>query len=276
MNIINSLRNILANALGTKQSVQVRAAVGSISGNTGHALTYANLPEHMRTQSTRTALPAIKGEFSVANLNDIGSERLKEALCSLGCWSAIARAFNQFNRQKDMPISRQKYDEMHQLIEEFHTWNSHSANQMDDEATMLVIAKLTDVTIPKGNDQTDAILARVKKCSIDDVRANRIEKALIKQRVQEGRVEEFNSQLWSSIHGDDENFSMPVAKAIGKALQTMDWIASWDAFDPNTQAAELLLIEADIRYLEKLGKSANDDGKKFIDGILTADGMIRQ
>ena len=60
-----------------------------------------------------------------------------------------------------------------------------------------------------------------------------------------------------------------------KAIQTMEWIASWDAFDPASQAAELLLIEADIRLLEKIGKQANDDGNTFIDGVLTTDGMMR-
>lgn len=271
--MFTKLRNIIANALAVKQSVQVRAVMET-TGN--GSLTYGTIPEHIRTQNTRAAMPAIKGEFSIADLEDLGSERLRDAICSLGCWSAIARAFNQFNRQAGMTISRQNYNTMYNLIEEFHTWNSHSFNQMDEDATLAVIAKLTDVTIPKGNAQTDAIIARVRKVSVEDVKAERIEKALKKQRVQEGHVEAFNSQLWASAQGENENFSMPIAKAVMKAIQTMEWIAGWDAFDPNTQAAELLLIEADIKYLEKLGKSANDNGEKFIDGTLTSDGMMNR
>ena len=273
MNILNSLRNILANALRTKQTTQVTAVMNT----TGHgSLTYGVLPEHMRTQANRASAPAIKGEFSIADLDDLRSDRLKQAICSLGCWSAIARAFNQYNRQMDMPKSRQNFDQMNKLTEEFHTWNSHANEQMDDDATLAVVAKLTDAVVPRGNKATDEIIARIRKCSIDDVKADRIEKALIKQRKQEGHIEAFNSYLWANTYGDDENFSIPVAKVIMKAFQTMEWIASWDAFDPIAQAAELLLIEADIKYLEKMNKHHNDDGEKFYEGTLTTDGMMRQ
>lgn len=273
MKLINTLRNAIANALRTKQEVQVTATMKT-TGN--GPLTYGVLPEHMRTQATRAAMPSIKGEFSIADLDDLQSDRLKQAICSLGSWSAVARAFNQFNRQQDLPKSRQNFDQVHKLTEEFHTWNSHANEQMDDDATLAVIAKLTDAVVPKGNKDTDAIIARIRKCSVDDVKADRIEKALIKQRKQEGHIEGFNSYLWANTYGDDENFSIPVAKVVMKAFQTMEWVASWDAFDPIAQAADLLLIEADIKYLEKMNKHHNDDGEKFIEGTLTTDGMIRQ
>lgn len=249
-----TLRNAIANVLRTKQEVQVTAAVG----------TYNVLPEHMRTQGARAAMPAIKGEFSIAHLDFLKSERLKQAICSLGSWSAIARAFNQFNRQLDLPESRRNFDQVHKLTEEFHTWNAHSNEQMDDDATLAVIAKLTDAVVPRGNKETDKIIARIRKCSVDDIKAERIEKALSKQRKQEGHVEGFNSYLWANIYGDDENFSIPVAKVVMKAFQTMEWIASWDAYNPEEQAADLLLIEADIKFLEKLGATKNDnDTKEF-------------
>ena len=62
-----TLRNAIANALRTKQSVQVQAVMNT-TGN--GSLTYGTIPEHIRTQNTRAAMPAIKGEFSIADLED--------------------------------------------------------------------------------------------------------------------------------------------------------------------------------------------------------------
>ena len=271
--MFTKLRNIIANAIAIKQSVQVRAVMDT-TGN--GSLTYGVLPEHLRTQGQRRAMPAMKGEFSVADLENLGSDRLKDAITSLGCWSALARGFTQFNRQAEMPVRRQNYDAMYKLIEEFHTWNSHSSAPINDEDTLLIIAKLSDAQVPAGNKDTDAIIARVRKMSVDDIRAERIEKAMAKSNRQAARVEDFNSQLWASAAGEDVCCSIPAAKVVMKAVQTMEWIASWDAFDPTTQAAELLLIEADIRTIEKISKGANDDGETFVNGTLTTDGMMRQ
>ena len=76
----------------------------------------------------------------------------------------------------------------------------------------------------------------------------------------------------------ETDYSLPMMKVLNKACQTLEWVGGWDAFDPAQVAAELLLIEDDIRTLEKMSKRArnNDDGSDFQDGMLTADGMMRQ
>jgi len=269
-----TLRNIIANAIAVKQTTQVNMALGSLSNGSGKDLTVSRIPEHIRTSGSRKQDLSIKGEFAVSDLEDLQSDQLKKAIISLATWSAIAKAFNQFHVQQDLPKNRQNWTPMSNLVEEFHTWNSHAESPIGEEDTLLIIAKLVDVAIPKGNKDTDAIIARVRKVSVEEVQKQRFAKAEAKAKRREESVEAFNTLLWASAQGDDKNFSIPVAKVIMKALQTMEWIASWDAFDPAAQAAELLLIEADVRMLEKMGKHMNDDGKKFIDGVATTDGVM--
>ena len=52
----------------------------------------------------------------------------------------------------------------------FMLGNSLAQNQMDEDAVMDLATRLADVQPPKGNPSTDLIIARVRKCSVEDVK----------------------------------------------------------------------------------------------------------
>jgi hypothetical protein len=266
-----TLRNAIASMFATKKQAQCTMTLESSAKN----LTYGKMPSFLANQPTTESF-AFKGEFSTSNLNLLNSTRVKEAICGLGAWSALARAFNAYNQNLDKPIQRRDDEKVNALIDEFHAWNSCAQNQMDEDAVMDLATRLADVQPAKGNAQTDIIIARVRKCTVEEVRADRDRKAKVKAAIRVERIVGFVEHVWSWSVVDTE-YSIPMAKVIGKVIQTMEWVAGWDAFDPAQVAAEILLMEDDLRTLEKLAKNkCNDHGEKFIDGVLTADGMMRQ
>lgn len=266
-----TLRNALASMLSTKKKVQCTMVLDADAKN----LTYGKMPSFLANQPATESF-AYKGEFSTSHLELLNSTRIKEAICGLGAWSALARAFNAYNQNLDKPMQRRNDEKVNSLIDEFHAWNSCAQNQMDEDAVLDLATRLADVQPPKGNQQTDIIIARVRKCTIDEVRADRERKAKVKAAIRVERIIGFVEHVWSWSTVDTE-YSIPMAKVIGKVIQTMEWVAGWDAFDPAQVAAEILLMEDDLRTLEKLAKTKNNDlGENFIDGVLTSDGMMRQ
>ena len=140
---------------------------------------------------------------------------------------------------------------------------------------MDLATRLADVQPPKGNPSTDLIIARVRKCSVDEVKKDRERKALIKAAIRVERIIGFVQHVWSWTVVETE-YSIPMMKVINKVIQTMEWVAGWDSYDPAQTAAEILLMEDDLRTIEKLAKIKNNDhGEDFIEGVLTADGMMR-
>jgi hypothetical protein len=83
------------------------------------------------------------------------------------------------------------------LIDEFHAWNSLAQSrwmrmQFNDVAT-----RLADVQPPKGNPSTDLIIARVRKCSVEDIEEDRERKAAIKAAIRVERIVGFVEHVWS-------------------------------------------------------------------------------
>lgn len=267
-----TLRNAIANMISTKKNVQCTMVLDAQAKN----LTYGKMPQHLANEIPHTS-QALKGDFPVSSLEQLNSIRLRDAICGLGSWSALARAFNGYNQEYDKPISRRDFTKINTLIDEFHAWNSAAQTQMDYDTVCDVVTRLADVQPPKGNTSTDIIIARVRKCTVDDIRADREKKAQIKAARRVERIVGFVEEVWSWTVVETD-YSLPMIKVLNKACQTLEWVGGWDAFDPAQVAAELLLIEDDIRTLEKLSKQDknNDDGKDFIDGVLTADGMMRR
>lgn len=269
--MFTTLRNAIANMISTKKQVQCTMVLDSQTKN----LTYGKMPAFLANQAPSESF-AYKGEFSTSHLDLLNSTRVKEAICSLGAWSALARAFNAYNQNLDKPKQRQSDEKVNALIDEFHAWNSAAQNQMDEDAVMDLATRLADVQPPKGNPSTDLIIARVRKCTVDEVKKDRERKAQIKAAIRVERIVGFVEHVWSWSVVDTE-YSIPMMKVISKVIQTMEWVAGWDSYDPAQTAAEILLMEDDLRTLEKLSKSKNNDhGEDFIDGVLTADGMMRQ
>ena len=266
-----TLRNAIAKFISTKQTVQCNLTVEAGTKNLSTPLMPSFLVEQRASESQ-----AFKGEFSTSHLDLLNSQRVKEAICGLGAWSALARAFNAYNNNLDKPVVRRDEKQINSLIDEFHAWNSQAEKQMDEDAVMELATRLADVQPPKGNPSTDLIIARVRKCSVEDIRADREKKAAIKAAIRVERIVGFVEHVWSWTVVETE-YSIPMMKVINKVIQTMEWVAGWDSYDPAQTAAEILLMEDDLRTIEKLAKVKNNDhGEDFIDGVLTADGMMRQ
>lgn len=209
-----------------------------------------------------------RGNISVNDVNDFVSDYAKSAIASLGSWSALAKGFNAYSKNpKDVKIEA--------YLSEFHAWNAVNPNQMDEEQVLDTIARLSQVKPATANNQTDAIIARVRKISVDQLRAEREAKAKLDTNKREELIEQFATIVWSHVFSE-HNFEMPAHKAELKLISVMEWVAGWQSNNPAAQAAELLLLEDDLKQVRIMAKRdvGNNDG--FVDGTLTADHMMLQ
>lgn len=192
-----------------------------------------------------------KGSVTTENLMDLNSSYIRNAIAQLGAWTALAKGFSAFLKNpKDAEV----------FIDEFHAWNAVTTteHQMDEEATLTTVAKLTVVKPARGNDQTDAIIARVRKISVDAIRAEREAKAAKDTQKREEAMLGFSQLIWQTVgHGSDSIYSISGAKAVSKAIDTMQWIAAWTG-NPDQIAGELLLCEADVAQLEIIARKESE------------------
>lgn len=234
-----------------------------------------NQPHHSKVIAARKAQYAepeehqevTKGYISTEDLGDFISDYSKNAIASLGAWSALAKGYNEFVKDQTSP-------KVESFLSEFHAWNAVSPSQMDEEAVLMTVARLAEVKPAKANETTDAILARIRKCTIEEVAAKRQADAEKKSRIREELLEAFVSAVWSHVYSE-KMYQLPAAKVETKLIQTMEWVAGWDSTNPAAQAAELLLIEADLKMVKQLAKQDKHNHEDFVDGVLTADAMMR-
>lgn len=298
MKLIDMIKN--AFVAGKAAAVATAKGQGTISnGDAGtKTLIYATAPQHVRSV-TPMASQALQGEVTPDHINDFRSQRGKAAVAGLGCWSALAKSFNAFMREQQVHPSRQDWSKTYALLAEFHAWNAACCEKssgfyvrddgsaygenlgfaMSEEEVEITVAKLAILPIPKGDNRTDEILAKVRGCSVDVLRKEREDD--INQRSQKrlGLVQEFCQMIWASINDDPVEVSMPISKAIGKLAQTLQWVAGWK-LDPASAAAECLLIQDDMERLSKvIGRQSDEDSRHdqyFVNGMLTSDGMMKQ
>ena len=210
----------------------------------------------------------LRGHLSCDDIGDLVSDYSKSAICSLASWSALAKAYNTY-------VKNPKDAKLEGYLSEFHAWNAVSPNQMDEVAVLETCARLTQVAPTKANEATDAIIARVRKVSVAELRVERERKAKADTARREEVLEQFVTAVWSHVFSE-HNFSIPAAKVEGKLIDTMSWIANWQSNNPAAQAAELLLIEADLKMIRKLASRDVGNSEDFVDGVLTADHMMHQ
>lgn len=258
--MFNAIRTTIANAIAPKIIPQMIAAnQGSVQASQGdlaaaRSLTQTILPKehHTLTQhSRRHEGSQITGKVSVSMLEDMNSAYLKDALASYGAWSALAYAFSEYER---VTGKRTTSDEkLNQLLDEFHCWNAATSSdkQMGEEAIAVAVAKLCQTKPQQGNADTDKIIARVKGCSVDELRADRAKQAEIQAARRTQLMDGFLAAVWS-FTSSDLNPSMSGAKAEAKAVQTMEFVASNWTGNPANIAAELMLMEADLAHLTKI------------------------
>lgn len=210
----------------------------------------------------------LKGTISTEDISDLSSDYVKSGICSLGSWSALARAYNMFMKNpKDMALES--------ILSEFHAWNAVNPQQMDEEAVLTTCAKLSQVQPAKGNKQTDEIIARVRKVSVEELRANREAEAKKLTAKREAMLEQFITIVWSHVYSE-QKYSMPASKAEAKAISVIEWVANWNSSNPASQAAELLLIEGDIAQLRRMARQETaGNPTDFDEGMLTVDGCCR-
>lgn len=208
------------------------------------------------------------GHLSTEDLSDFASDYGRNAIINLGTWSAIARGFGEF-------VRNQKSEKLETILAEFHCWNARASEsaQMNDDMTLAVIARLSVVKPKKGNEQTDAIIARITHKSLEEVAEARLKKAEKQTKQREDAILGFNSALWATPQGDGEA-TMPAQKAFDKLQQTMLWVGEWDAEDERI-AAELLLLESDLKMVSQIAKKEAGAAHDFEDGVMAADTLSR-
>ena len=209
----------------------------------------------------------IKGTVSCFDVQDLVSDYAKSGICTLGSWSALARAYNLF-------LKNPKSKALDDLFSEFHAWNAVNPQQMDEEAVLTTVAKLTVVKPAKGSQATDEIIARVRKCTVAELTAQREAKAKLDTAKREAVMEGFITSVWAHVYSDGD-YKMQAAKAESKLISVMEWVAGWNSSNPAGQAAELLLLESDLSTLRTLAKQGGEKYEEFVDGTLTADHMMQ-
>jgi len=231
--------------------------------------------KHLDQISRKHDNQPLVGNFHVSHLDELASDYLKNAISNLGAWSCLARAFSEYERV----VSGRAQDEtkLGSLFDEFHCWNSSMLEdkQMDEEAILIATDKMATTRPVKGSKETDAIIARVRKMSVEEVKADREAKAAKQTAARKELILGFTQAVWC-FTSSDLNPSIASAKAAAKAVQTLEWVAnSWNG-DPAGIAAELLLIERDLGMIEKMARDAEAKGDDtFVDGTLTSDGLVR-
>ena len=245
-----------------------------ISANAANMLQQMQQPHHSKIVEARnkqyaetTESEVLKGQIGTSDVSDFGSEYSRNAIATLGAWSALAKGYNEF-------VKDQTSAKVGHFLNEFHAWNAVAPSQMDEEAVLLTCARLTEVKPAKANAATDEILARVRKVSVEEVAAKRLADAAKKSRQREELLEAFVATVWAHVFSE-QMFSMPAHKAENKIIQTLEWVASWDSSNPAQQAAELLLIEDDMKLCRKIAKEDRQNNEEFVNGMMTTDAMMR-
>ncbi len=266
MSFINSIRRAIAQAIAPETTISTPTAADHQEEKhfeqqriSGRVSQYAPKVGHQ---------DVLRGNISVNDISDLCSDYSKGAICSLACWSALAKGFNTY-------IKNPKDIKLEAFLSEFHAWNAVSPNQMDEVAVLETIARLTQVAPAKANEQTDAIIARVRKVSVTELRAEREKKAKADTARREEQLEQFATIVWSHVFSE-HNFEMPAMKAEAKLIDTMQWIANWQSSNPAAQASELLLLESDLNLVRKLATRDVGNNDSFVDGTLSADHMMFQ
>lgn len=275
MSFISSIRISLSKLIGgeavTKQNHLSEQVLSQLVQPSGRKV--AEIMDKQYTTSEDKQL--ITGKFYVMDLTHLSSERVRDAIASLGCWSAIARSFSEYERtvgHKHMSDAK-----LTALVDEFHAWNASSSARgyMGTDQLFEAVAKMSVVNASKGSKETDVILARVKKCTVEQIRAERLAKAETKTKARIELIEGFVALIEGYQGNNSDAHHMSSAKALDKALSTLDWVAGWDSNNPAEQAAELLMIEDDIRLIQWMSKSEKHNTDDYVDGVMTSDTLER-
>ncbi len=261
--MFNSIRraiaNIIAPAAGTVNATPAQLA----------QVQTLTIPANVGTQRARSVIPSQStdmknGKFYPDHLELLSSQYLKDAIAGLGAWGSLAKMFNEYakmqNRRNTDPS---KYE---QAKEEFHIWNAATSidKQMSEESVIIALDKIAEVNVPQGNKDTDAIIARVLNKDLATVQADRVTKAAKQTAERKAMLAHLCADVWQ-YSGEEVDCSLSSAKVASKGIQTLEFIATYWQGRPEAIAAELLLIESDMKTIEALAQREEDHVR---DGIV--------
>ncbi len=201
----------------------------------------------------------MNGKFRVCDLELLSSQYLKDALAGLGAWSSLAVMFAAYEKQSNSRKADKDWSSYEVAKDAFHQWNSATSEdkQMSEEAVIITLDKIAAVPVQKGNEQTDAIIARVLNKDVETVRQDRIKKANAKTQARKEMLAHLVADVWN-FSQEGEEASISGAKAAAKGIQTLEFIATYWQGRPEAIAAELLLIESDMKTIEALAQREED------------------
>ncbi|HMY41912.1 MAG TPA: hypothetical protein PLW92_02525 [Chitinophagales bacterium] len=218
----------------------------------------------------------VAGNLSLEQLKELSSSRVKDAIFNYAAWLCLARAFNTFCKTVAKRMQGQQALDVARELNEFHDWNASMTNPMDAARIEEIVAKLATPQVPRENNATDAILARIKGMSIDEVRKVRLEKAEEQAKAREAKITTFLTEVEGMADAEDcGNPSINAQTATLKAIDCLQWLANWE----NPDMGELVIAEADIATLEAyahvadLKTGAGESSREIDEALLNAEEM---
>ena len=220
------------------------------------------IPSNVGTQRARSIIHSQSaemksGKFYPEHLELLSSQYLRDAIAGLGSWGSLAKMFNEYAKmQNRRNADPSKYE---QAKEEFHIWNAATSidKQMGEEQVIIALDKIAEVNVPQGNKDTDAIIARVLNKDLATVQADRVTKAAKQTAERKAMLAHLCADVWQ-YSGEDVECFLSSAKVASKGIQTLEFIATYWQGRPEAIAAELLLIESDMKTVEAMAKREED------------------
>lgn len=219
----------------------------------------------------------IVGNISLEQLKELASTRIKDAIFNYAAWLCLARAFNTFCKTVAKRMQGQQALDVAKALNEFHDWNSSMNNPMNQERIEEIVVKLATPQVPRENNATDAILARIKGMSVTEIRQDRLSKAEAQAKDREAKIKNFLQEVEVMAEcAELGNPSINAQTATLKAIDCLQWLANWE----NPDMAELLIAEGDITILEALAHSeglkengAGESSREIDDALLNSQEM---
>lgn len=246
--MLNNIRKALATFIAPS-SINVAATQAELGA--AKSLTTRVLPKnhHLLSQGERSVTNGlVAGKFHVSNLDQLSSDYLRSSIAQHAAWICLAQAYGEYERV----VNKKSRDDkrLNTILDEFHCWNAALplTKQYDDVNLVDTVARMSQVPPQKGNDATDAIIARVRGCSVDELRKARQAEADKKTKQREDMLEGFLSAIWSFTSSELDPF-ISGAKAEAKAISTIEFVANSWTGDPAAIAAEITLMEDDIKKI---------------------------
>jgi hypothetical protein len=265
--MLNALKSYIINALGGKivqQQLTAEAPKAPLAKKHG-------LPTHMTT--TRSV---VKGHIYPQDLLDLTGEWSKSSIANNASWICLAKAWQAYEKMMAKMVDRRNPQEIEALLDGFHAWNSVSPKPYDEDGIEEQVIKMCIRNVPKGTPETDAIRAKVRGMSVNQFKQDRERIERMRKAKQAENIRGFLAMTKNSVPIVDGDYKITLQQAIAKLEDTMSFLADpIRGFDDLWACATIKIIEGDIEILKTMTSRDNGNNDNFVDGVLTADHMMR-